>query len=168
VSAALVDELVGVLEQQTSAARELLEVLQADQQRIVRHDIPGLEQSNLRKEEIALGFQALERSRRELSARLGAALGLQPDEVRVSALVPRLGAEGERLRASAEKLRAVVGSLQELVAVGRGFLEQSVLGIRSLLALIQSLRSGSPGTYDSSGRIVAPPPLEPVALRREA
>jgi flagellar biosynthesis/type III secretory pathway chaperone len=168
VRTALVDELVGVLEQQTAAARDLLEVLQADQQRIVRHDIPGLEESNRRKEEIALGFQALERSRRELSRRLGVELGLAPDDVRVSALVPRLGGDGERLQASAEKLRAVVGSLQELVAVGRGFLEQSVLGIRSLLALIQSLRSGRPGTYDSSGRIVAPPPIEAVALRREA
>jgi len=62
----------------------------------------------------------------------------------------------------------VLAGLRELVAVGRGFLEQSIVGIRGLLALIQSLRAPEAAhTYDGSGRIAAAQSAPPVAVRRE-
>ena len=61
----------------------------------------------------------------------------------------------------------MLSSLQELVAVGRGFLEQSILGIRSLLSLIHSLRTPEPQTYDASGRFERRDDAEAIAVRRE-
>ena len=162
-----VSELISILEQQTATAKELVEALQEDQTRIIKHDIEGLEASNLQKEQIVLGFQALEQSRSQITASLGERLGLASEEVRVSTICPLLGADGEPLERTAEKLRAVIGSLQELIAVGHGFLEQSILGIRSLLSLIHSLRTGKPQTYDASGRLAPTHHSEAVAVRRE-
>lgn len=160
-------ELVGVLSREARLAHELLEILQLDQQRIVRHDVEGLEVSNRAKEELVLGFQALEQTRLELTARLGSELGLPADELRVSRICPLLGDEGEALRAAAERLRALLGSLRELLAVSRGFVEQSVQGVRTLLGLIQSLRAPEPGAYDAAGRMLARPDPGALALRRE-
>ena len=164
---ALVSELVAVLEQESELIKELVEILQADQKRIIKQDIEGLEDSNRTKEGRVLRFQALEESRLALTRRLGEALGLGPDEMRVSIICPRLGPEAQDLERAAEKLRALVGSLNELVAVGRGFLEQSILGIRGLLCLIQSLRTPEPQTYDASGRFQPVAAPDAMAVRRE-
>ncbi len=164
---ALVSELVAVLEQESELVKELVEILQADQKRIIKQDIEGLENSNQSKEGRVLRFQALEESRLALTQRLGEALGLGTDEMRVSIICPRLGPEGRALEQAAEKLRALVGSLNELVAVSRGFLEQSILGIRGLLCLIQSLRTPEPQTYDASGRFEPIAVPDAMAVRRE-
>lgn len=160
-------ELVDVLSREAQLARELLEILQLDQQRIVRHDVEGLEASNRAKEELVLGFQLLEQSRLALTGRIGHELDLPAEEVRVSRICPLLGAEGESLRAAAERLRALIASLGELLAVSRGFVEQSVLGVRTLLGLIQSLRTPEPAAYDAAGRMVAHADPGALALRRE-
>lgn len=164
---ALVSELVAVLEQESELVKELVEILQADQKRIIKQDIEGLENSNRSKEGRVLRFQALEESRLVLTQRLGEALGLGTDEMRVSIICPRLGPEGRALEQAAKKLRALVGSLNELVAVSRGFLEQSILGIRGLLCLIQSLRTPEPQTYDASGRFEPIAVPDAMAVRRE-
>ena len=51
--------------------------------------------------------------------------------MRVSRICPLLGAEGVPLRSAAERLRALIASLNDLIALSRGFVEQSVLGVRS-------------------------------------
>ena len=163
----VVSELVGVLEKESELIKELVEILQQDQKRIIKQDIVGLEDSNRCKEGQVLRLQALEESRLALTERLGQGLGLAPDEMRVSTICPLLGPEAKDLEQAAEKLRALVGSLNELVAVGRGFLEQSILGIRGLLCLIQSLRTPEPHTYDASGRFEQPSEPEALAVRRE-
>jgi flagellar biosynthesis/type III secretory pathway chaperone len=160
-------ELVEVLDRETELVKQLVEILQEDQQRIIRHDVAGLERANLLKEERVLQFQSLEHLRARLVEGLGRELGLSPDEARVSRICPLLGAEGAALRASADRLRALVAGLGELIAVSRGFLEQSILGVRSLLSLIHSLRTPEPGTYDARGRMVAAPDPGAVSLRRE-
>ena len=162
-----VSELVTVLEQESELIKELVEILQADQKRIIKQDIEGLEDSNRSKEGRVLRFQALEKSRLALTQRVGEALGLGSDEMRVSSICARLGPEAKALEQSAEKLRALVGSLNELVAVSRGFLEQSILGIRGLLCLIQSLRTPEPQTYDANGRFEPTASPDAIAVRRE-
>ncbi len=149
---ASVVELIDILEQETSLVKELVAALQEDQQRIIKQDVEGLETSNLHKEKRVVRFQALEQVRRGLTDRIGQRLGLQPEEVRVSRISPLIGEDGEGLEEAADKLRAVVASLGELVAVSRGFIEQSILGIHDLLSLIQSMRTPDPGTYNSAGR----------------
>jgi hypothetical protein len=160
-------ELVHVLEREAELAARLLEMLQEDQQLIVRHDVEGLETSNRAKEELVLGFQALEQTRQALTARLGSELGLASEEVRVSRICPLLGPEGAALRTAAERLRALIASMGELLAVSRGFVEQSVLGVRTLLGLIQSLRTPEPSAYDASGRMRVTADPGALALRRE-
>jgi flagellar biosynthesis/type III secretory pathway chaperone len=161
--------LVAVLEEQTRLSRELVEILQADQQRILRQEIAALEASSAAKEALALRMHAAEQTRRRATEALARELGL-PDgpDTRVSALVARLGAEGGALERAADNLRAVVGSLRELVALSRGFLEQSILGIRGLLQLLHSLRAPQPPTYDALGRMAQQSDPGAVALRREA
>ncbi len=161
--------LVAVLEEQTRLARELVEILQADQQRILRQEIAALEASNSAKEALALRMHAAEQTRRRATEALAAQLGLPggPD-ARVTALVAELGSDGRALERAAENLRAVVGSLRELVALSRGFLEQSILGIRGLLQLLHSLRAPQPPTYDALGRMAAQSDPGAVAVRREA
>jgi hypothetical protein len=160
-------ELIAVLLRESRLASELLEALQLDQQRIVKHDIEGLEASNRAKEELVLTFQVLEQNRLELTARLGRELGIPADDVRVSRICPLLGAEGVPLRNAAERLRALIASLSDLIALSRGFVEQSVLGVRTLLGLIQSLRTPEPSTYDFAGRIQPSADPGALALRRE-
>ena len=60
------------------------------------------------------------------------------------------------------------GGFTELIAVSRGFLEQSILGVRGLLSLFQSLRTPSPDTYDATGRVHAAGEAAPMTFRREA
>jgi flagellar biosynthesis/type III secretory pathway chaperone len=160
--------LVEVLREETKLARELVEALQEDQRRILDQDIGGLEESNRGKEAMVLRFESLERGRREATVRLAQRLGINPDEARLSTLFHRLGPEGTPLQEAAESLRAVLGSLKELVEVSRGFLEQSVLGIRGLLSLIQSLRAPAVQTYDASGRFAGPESSDAVVVRKEA
>jgi flagellar biosynthesis/type III secretory pathway chaperone len=162
-----VAQLVQILEQETVVARALVETLQADQRRIIDQDVAALEQSNRDKEAVVLRFETLEQARRELTNRVAARLGVPPDQARVSTFCERLGAQGASLQEAAENLRAVIGSLKELVDVGRGFLEQSILGIRGLLSLIQSLRTPGPQTYDATGRFAASESSPPVSVRRE-
>ncbi len=161
--------LIAVLEEQTRLARELVEILQADQQRILRQEIAALEASSTAKETLALRMHAAEQARRRATEALAVELGL-PDgaDARVTALAATLGAEGPALERAAENLRAVVGSLRELVALSRGFLEQSILGIRGLLQLLHSLRAPQPPTYDALGRVAAQPDPGAIAVRREA
>ena len=160
--------LTGVLDDEIAVLGQLLDVLQADQERIVRHDVEGLEASNRSKEGIVLRFQALEQMRGQLTLQIGRELGIPPDEVRVSRIAPLLGGDGARLRDSAAKLRALVTSLGELISVSRGFLEQSIMGVRSLLSLIQSLRAPEPAGYDALGRHSERPDPGALAVRREA
>lgn len=161
-------ELIDTLEQETSLVKELVLALQEDQQRIIKQDVEGLEASNLHKEERVVRFQALENVRQGLTARIGQRLGLQPEEVRVSRISPLLGEQATGLEEAADKLRAVVASLGELVAVSRGFLEQSILGIRGLLSLIQSMRTPEPGTYNAAGRYEQTASPGALTVRREA
>jgi flagellar biosynthesis/type III secretory pathway chaperone len=159
--------LTRVLGEQTELVRNLVAILQADQQRIIRHDVEALEKSNAEKEELVLRLQSAEAARRQLTERLGTELGLAPEDQRVSSMCPLLGAPGAELERAAGTLRAVVGSLAELVALSRGFLEQSILGIRSVLALLLSLRAPEPQGYDASGRFAVAREQEPVSIRRE-
>ena len=132
--------LVSALEEQTRLARELVEILQADQQRILRQEIAALEASSTAKELLALRMHAAEQTRRGATAALARELGLaEGADTRVALLVSRLGPDGNALERAAENLRAVVGSLRELIAVSRGFLEQSIVGIRGLLQLLQGV-----------------------------
>ena len=163
-----VAELIEVLDQETGLARGLVETLQADQRRIIDQDVDGLEKSNREKEMMVLRFDALEQARLELTRRIAEQLGVPSDQARVSVFCERLGPEGQPLAQAAENLRAVIGSLKELVSVGRGFLEQSILGIRGLLSLIQSLRTPGPQTYDETGRLAVAESSAPVSVRREA
>ena len=160
-------ELIDILEQETSLVKELVLALQEDQQRIIQQDVQGLEASNLHKEARVVRFQALERVRQGVTERIGRRLGLPQEEVRVSRICLLLGEDGEGLEDAADKLRAVVASLGELVAVSRGFLEQSILGIRGLLSLIQSMRIPDPGTYNSAGRYEHSAPPGAMTVRRE-
>jgi flagellar biosynthesis/type III secretory pathway chaperone len=159
--------LVNVLVEETKLARELVETLQEDQRRILDQDISGLEESNGGKETLVLRFESLEQARSEATLQLASRLGLNPQEASLSRLLERLGPEGEELRDAAERLRALIGSLKELVEVGRGFLEQSILGIRGLLSLIQSLRTPATQTYDASGHLAVPENPASVVVRRE-
>ena len=162
-----VARLIDYLRRETELVRELSGILQQDHKCIVAQDVEALERSNRTKEERVLAFQSLEHERREVAARLAAQIGLPADDVRVSTLAPALDpADGRALEESAETLRAAVGALAELIAVSRGFLEQSILGVRGLLSLIQSLRSPQPGTYDATGRPAQGDPSG-LALRRE-
>jgi flagellar biosynthesis/type III secretory pathway chaperone len=162
-----IQSLRDVLAQQTELLKELVELLQLDQRSIVAHDVAALESSNQRKEELVLRLHAAERQRQELCRSAATALGLRPEQVTVAKLCAALGAEGRSLDEAAQKLRAVVGCLRELVRVSHGFLEQSILGIRGLLALIGSLNARGAGTYDASGRMALDPHAPPVALRQE-
>jgi flagellar biosynthesis/type III secretory pathway chaperone len=159
--------LVRVLGEQTELVRSLVAILQADQKRIISHEIEALERSNGEKEELVLRLQGAEAARRQLTERLGHSLGLGPEDHRVSCMCPLLGADGAELERAAVTLRAVVGSLAELVALSRGFLEQSILGIRSVLALLMTLRTPEPATYDASGRFAKAREQQPVSVRRE-
>ena len=49
-------ELIDTLEQETSLVKELVLALQEDQQRIIKQDVVGLEESNLHKEERVVRF----------------------------------------------------------------------------------------------------------------
>ncbi|MFQ5698202.1 MAG: flagellar protein FlgN [Myxococcota bacterium] len=160
--------LVQVLDDETALCRDLVRELQADQTRVLQQDIAGLEASTARKEERVLKLQLLEQARGPISETLGRNLDLAPEQICVSSLCERLGSEGIVLEQAAERLRAVLAGLRELVTVGRGFLEQSIVGIRGLLALIQSLRAPETAhTYDGSGQIAAAQSAPPVAVRRE-
>ncbi len=161
-------QLIEVLNQETGLARALVETLQADQRRIIDQDVDGLEKSNREKEMVVLRFAALEQARHELTTQIAGQLGVPSDQAPVSVFCERLGSEGHALAQAAEDLRAVIGSLKELVEVGRGFLEQSILGIRGLLSLIQSLRTPGPQTYDETGRFSVSESSAPVSVRREA
>ena len=116
--------------------REIVDVV-----RRYQPDVAALEQSNRDKEAVVLRFETLEQARRELTNRVAARLGVPPDQARVSTFCERLGAQGASLQEAAENLRAVIGSLKELVDVGRGMLVASVgsataleLGLSPLLA----------------------------------
>ena len=159
--------LVEVIREETGLARSLVEALQEDQRRIQAADVEGLEKSNGEKETLVVRFERLEQTRSEAILRLATELGLPEDQISVSALCDRLGTESEELRESADRLRAVIGSLKELVEIGRGFLEQSILGIRNLLSLIQSMRTPESPSYDASGRFAPARSGAGAVVRRE-
>ncbi|MEE8558738.1 MAG: flagellar protein FlgN [Myxococcota bacterium] len=159
--------LVEVIREETGLARSLVEALQEDQRRIQAADVEGLEKSNGKKETLVVRFERLEQTRSKAILRLATELGLPEDQISVSALCDRLGTESEELRESADRLRAVIGSLKELVEIGRGFLEQSILGIRNLLSLIQSMRTPESPSYDASGRFAPASSGAGAVVRRE-
>ena len=162
----LSEPLLAVLREQTAVCCLLVQTLQEDRARVVRNRVEALEESNQRKEGLVLQLQQLEFARQRETQQLAEKLGVPLAEARISTLAERLGPEAAALQAAAESLRAVVASLKELLAVSYGFLEQSILGIRSVLGLIASLRGGDSQVYDSSGRI-AEPSGERASVRSE-
>ncbi len=85
------DQLIGLLRQQSGLYRFLLVVIDQEKEAAVRSDVKALNQAGIDKEKQLLEIQIKEKERRQLVARLAAEQGLEAANLTLSQISQELG-----------------------------------------------------------------------------
>jgi flagellar biosynthesis/type III secretory pathway chaperone len=110
----LSENLVALLNEETSIYEELAALLEVEQIALLGMDVAKLGELTSRKETLALRLKGLDESRKIIARRLGQLLGVPSTSITVTRLAQAArGLDGERLARAAERLKAVVLLCQE-------------------------------------------------------
>ncbi len=161
-AAELVDALLPVLEAEEKLYLELRDVLQEERVAILELDAARLELAVGHKTALVDEAQLLEESRREVTARLAAQLGLE--RPRLAALAEQVPQRGAELRDLHSRLGSLVAAVRELLDLNATLSGESLGQVRLTLELLGRIGNG-PGLYDQSG---TPHPAARGTLLRQA
>lgn len=148
---AALDELGRVLRAEAAQVRELLPLLEREEQALLRGDAPAVAELAAEKAALAQALAGLERARRDVTARLAATLPVPARATTLAALLRVLPGASPALRALAGELRGLVAGVAQANR-RNGLLAERGLGLfRGLLAELQATMAPPP-TYAASGR----------------
>jgi len=145
-------ELKVVLEQEASILSNLLELMHAERELLIKFQIDNLSEVNKNKELLVLQHSYIDQGRRKLTGRLAEELGSDEDPT-LSLLIGSLeGKTASSLSTTAENLRQLVQAIQKMSAENCHLIEASLQSVRGTLAQIER-RLLKSETYSINGVI---------------
>jgi flagellar biosynthesis/type III secretory pathway chaperone len=150
VTAAL-DELGRVLRAEAAHLRKLLPLLERERQALLQGDASAVGDLAAEKAAIAQALAGLERVRRDVTARLAAALPVSAGAMPLPALLGALPEASPALRALVGELRGLLAGVAQANRRNGSLAERGLALFRGLLAELQATMAPPP-TYAASGR----------------
>jgi len=146
-------ELKVILDQEFSLLENLLEVMQAERELLVRFQPEQLLELNKHKELLVLQHSYVERDRVAVSQKLANVLGIETPNPPLRVLVKAVDGEpGKQLAELHSKLSAVIDAIQELNELNRRLIEFSIHSVKNSVAFLKK-RFFSTETYNPKGVI---------------
>ncbi len=106
--ASLVEELLNEMNAETQVYEELLALTEGKRQTIVKNDIAELDVITGTEEQLSSRLKALENKRKAVLKDMAVVLGLDGQELSVTAVINKLGAQPEQQKALTEAKEALV------------------------------------------------------------
>ena len=154
ICAELFESLIDVLKKEIVIDHELKEFICAEKQLLLSApSLAQVEQNNVAKENMILKTRMLEEVRTNLIKKLAAALGYDPERIKLSDLAaaapPKTRQKIEHLAADLSKIASQIADIN---ADSSGILESAMEQIESSIGFLSSLVRRS-GVYRGDGRI---------------
>jgi len=148
-----VEELINALTEKGSVLQEMLAILEEEQRCIVELDIASLEASGERKVKVIERMQGLNDRCRRFIEQAGVECGVE-EPFTLTPLIARLDVpEGERLTDLQSRLLSIHSSMDQLLSVNRGLIEESIHSMDHSLAFFQRILRFA-DTYGNGGHMV--------------
>lgn len=152
--ASLMEDFMGVLEQENGEYQRLTELSREKRQIIIDGDIPALEKITNQEQEIASVLKNLENRREEVVKDMSIVLSKEPEELTITNMIAFLNKqpdEQRKLTELREKLRATLENMADINQQNEVLLQQAMEMTEFDLTLFRSMRQ-APATanYDKS------------------
>lgn len=147
------DQLIGLLRQQSGLYRFLLVVIDQEKEAAVRSDVKALHQAGIDKEKQLLEIQIKEKERRQLVARLAAEQGIEAANLTLSQISQELGdPQAGILRRVSRDFLSLLRQVQAANQRNRHIVEHTLQLLRGSFNLLNELMT--PNTvYYRTGNI---------------
>ncbi len=150
---AMIVELIEVIQKEVCAFQRLVELLEVEQQALVRHEVAAIETVLAEKHETVVEAAVLEEERIRIVERLSDALQEDPASLTLKRLIERVGGpQSERLGEMRETLIALQEKIQMVNRHNTLLIKQSMKYVDKSLRILTG-GEGSGGVYVQSGKI---------------
>ena len=145
--ASLIDELIGILEEEYESYQQLLPIAMEKTQVIVRNDINALQEITAKEQLMIDRINSMERRRNEVMINIKTVLGKKAESINLTSLIQLMDKQPKVQKALAEvrdNLKRAVQRLAEVNDRNKALIQQSLEMIEFNMNFIQSTRM-SPG-----------------------
>lgn len=145
--ASLIDELVGILEQEYESYQQLLPIAMEKTQVIVKNDINALQEITAKEQLVVDRINSMERKRNEVMSNIKTVLGKKAETMKLASLIQLLEKQPKEQKALSkvrDNLKSAVIQLTEVNDRNKTLIQQSLEMIEFNMNFIQSTRM-SPG-----------------------
>jgi flagellar biosynthesis/type III secretory pathway chaperone len=145
--ASLIDELIGILEEEYESYQQLLPIAMEKTQVIVRNDINALQEITAKEQLMIDRINSMERRRNEVMINIKTVLGKKAESINLTSLIQLMDKQPKVQKALAEvrdNLKRAVQRLAEINDRNKALIQQSLEMIEFNMNFIQSTRM-SPG-----------------------
>ena len=154
----MINELLGVLEQESGLYRSMLKVIDQESKAAVRSDFDALTKVGEEKENILQKLRLIEDKRTELISEMAAALGYPQQALTLSLISQQVGEPfAGRLRQAGTDLSTVLNTVRKANQQTRQLFEHSLELLKSSFNLLSNLTQ-SDTVYRPSGNMQRTPP----------
>ena len=151
--ASLIEELIGVLEEETGCYEKLLNMADNKKDVIIKGDVPSLQEITKVEQELAGHILRLEKKRKQCIEDICLVLNKKSEEMTIQNLIEMLtGDEKIRLKGINEKLVNIITDLQTHNEVHKKLIQQSLDFIDFTVNAVQSTTTAIPSnSYQAKG-----------------
>ncbi len=145
--ASLIDELIGVLEEECGVYQRLIPIAEEKTRVIVRNDLSSLQAITAQEQEAVTSVANLERKREQIMVNIRTVINRKAEELTLRNLIALLGKQPKEQKALSvlhDNLKATIQRLVEINNQNTSLIKQSLEMIEFNMNFIQSTRM-SPG-----------------------
>ena len=154
--ASLIEDLIGILEEETGCYKLLLEVANNKKDVIINGDLPGLQELTKQEQELAGLLLRLEKKRISIIEDICLVTNKVPGEMTVAKLIELLEGQKEeqgKLLTAAQQLTEVIVPLREMNKMNEQLIGQSLEFVEFTMNAIQSIKEPITSTsYKPKGK----------------
>ena len=145
--ASLIEELIGILEQEHELYQQLIPIAEQKTQVIVKNDLPALQKITGKEQSTVEFINALERKREEIIINIGTVISRKPEALDLKTLIQLLEKQPKEQKALSilhDNLKSTIQRLVEVNNRNKSLIQESLEMIEFNMNFIQSTRM-SPG-----------------------
>ena len=141
----LLNELAGLLEQETELYQALLEAIGNEKQAVIAANLEKLNETTKAKENLLLKLRILDEQRSHLLRKLADLLGQPADDLTLKNLSQMVAApHATRLKRCRTKLLSLIGKIQTANSQNRALFSHSIELVKGSMNLLHNLMTSSP------------------------
>jgi flagellar biosynthesis/type III secretory pathway chaperone len=159
MSASTAQQLGALLQQQTQGAAQLLQILQSENDALVKRDVENIQRLSQQKSELSAALEQLAQQQHLLLQELGlpnSAAGLNSF---ISSLTQNLAAQ---LRNKQQQLQSLLESCQRLNMVNGNIIAANRYSAETALAILRGQFGSNNLVYSAGGQAVTTPSSKPL------